>query len=238
MLIVEMFAENYYGPSFEVAALPPERLAHLASEGFDVKEVLYHGTNQKFAEFDRSYLRTAAHFYTTPDPRTAAYYGENVYACFGKQDPQADLLGDDPESAALLREVCNEFAGEFHDSVQPAVAELKQDIAQRLHAARHGEDYTEMDAEWDAEDSAEYQAALDHEARQYVWELITSATGDLYGFNGKFQDRMVNYCLRKGYRSVRFYDHNTQGEPVSVVFGGASDIVIVGQMDGKEIKRG
>lgn len=50
-------------------------------DGFNTRQALYHGTNAEFSEFDQKFLRSARHFYTTPDPSTAKFYGDNIYLC-------------------------------------------------------------------------------------------------------------------------------------------------------------
>lgn len=72
--------------------------------GFDTSEVLYHGTDAAFDTFDRSKVRTAAHLYTSPDIETAESYGKNVYAVYGRQQPQADLSIEN-EDYKLMRKV-------------------------------------------------------------------------------------------------------------------------------------
>lgn len=61
--------------------------------GFD-KEILYHGTNVMFDEFDSTKRRTARHIYTTPDLNTAKGYGRYVLRLYAKQAPQANLEGE------------------------------------------------------------------------------------------------------------------------------------------------
>jgi hypothetical protein len=78
------------------------------SNGFDTNEILYHGTNHEFTEFDRQKARTAAHIYTSPDLETARAYGDIVYAVYGRQEPQADLSienSENPEFYSLCRRI-------------------------------------------------------------------------------------------------------------------------------------
>jgi hypothetical protein len=48
--------------------------------------------------------------------------------------------------------------------------------------------------------------------------------------SGSFQNAVMNECFGMGFRSVRLYDMNPEGEPVSVVFKVASDITIIGRL--------
>lgn len=77
--------------------------AKKANGGFDTHEILYHGTNEEFDQFDRSKSRTAAHIYTSPDKETAEQYGDHVYAVYGRQQPQAVLTAEDCDYRTLRR---------------------------------------------------------------------------------------------------------------------------------------
>lgn len=66
-----------------------------SDEGFDTSEILYHGTDTEFENFDRSKVRTAAHIYTSPEIETARHYGHIIYAVYGRQEPQAVLTAED-----------------------------------------------------------------------------------------------------------------------------------------------
>ena len=74
-----------------------------SNDGFDTNEILYHGTNVEFDQFDRSKARTAAHIYTSPDQATAEQYGDTVYAVYGRQRPQAVLTAEDCDYRVLRR---------------------------------------------------------------------------------------------------------------------------------------
>lgn len=75
----------------ERLALPP---------GFST-EPLYHGSDAEFTEFDRSFVKTASHIYTSPDRHTAEQYGDNLYLVYAKQAPQADLTIEASEDVAF-----------------------------------------------------------------------------------------------------------------------------------------
>lgn len=81
--------------------------------GFNTRQPLYHGTNAEFSEFDKKFLRSARHFYTSPDPRTAQFYGDTVYLCYGRGQ-RADLINDH----ALLLKLAEEFKDEFEDDAK------------------------------------------------------------------------------------------------------------------------
>lgn len=72
-------------------------------EGFDTSEILYHGTDAEFETFDRAKTKTAAHIYTSPDIDTANEYGINVYAVYGRQEPQAVLTAEDMDYDLVKR---------------------------------------------------------------------------------------------------------------------------------------
>ena len=76
--------------------------------GFNTRQPLYHGTDAEFTTFDRGFLRSSDHFYTTPDPETARFYGKNVYLCYGRGQ-RADLINDH----ALLLKLAEKFKDDF-----------------------------------------------------------------------------------------------------------------------------
>lgn len=82
-------------------------------DGFNTRQALYHGTSAEFSEFDQKFLRSAAHFYTTPDPATAKFYGDTVYLCYGRGQ-RADLIND----TELLLKLAGAFADEFEDDAK------------------------------------------------------------------------------------------------------------------------
>lgn len=86
---------------------------------FDTRQALFHGSDAEFNKFDQSFLRSAKHFYTSPDPKTAKFYGENVYLCHGRGQ-RADLIHDH----TLLLKLAEEFKEDFMDE---AVTALESD---------------------------------------------------------------------------------------------------------------
>jgi hypothetical protein len=204
------------------AAVEGVDLDALRAQGFDVDHVLYHGSNEVFDSFDRGKARTADDIYTTPDPDTAAAYGDIVYICYGRQDPQADWI-DDYKLVAKLAET---FAEEHYDDIESDedLQALKAEIFQELLAS-------DPDAfEFDAEDDPRFKAMKHQIAVTYVANKISS--GDTYEISSRFQDALMQECWAMGYRTVRFADPspNGGGESIAVVFQNADDIVIVGRL--------
>lgn len=91
--------------------------------GYNTRQPLYHGTNANFSAFDQKFLRSARHFYTTPDPATAKFYGDNIYLCHGRGQ-RADLINDH----ALLLKVAEEFKEEFEDDAKEALDAHDKDV--------------------------------------------------------------------------------------------------------------
>ena len=232
--LVEQASDDDLYTGFDLSTVPADKLAELNAAGYATDEVLYHGTRYEFDEFDRKELRTANHFYTAPDPRTAAYYGDTIYACFGKQDPQADLTDDSREAHKLLKQIAAALASDYEGHVEDSDEDLeaiRQNIVERLFAEHEDdEDYDQWDAENDAKQTEEYKIALHNAARNYLIEIMTSAGSELYGLNGSLQNSVMSECFGMGYKSVRIYDTNSQGDPISVIFEHATDITIIGRL--------
>jgi hypothetical protein len=193
----------------------------LVQQGFDVTEILYHGSSTRFSTFDMKKARTAKHIYTSPSRETAATYGDHVYECFGRQYPQADLIDD---NEGLIRRLAETFFDRFEDAVEPdeGLQALKARIFQEILA--HDPDA----AEWDAEDDPRYKTLRRKLAIEYTADILQN--GRVYESadgKGYFQDEIIDECLWLGYKSVRLFDYNSEGDWVSVVFGNPEDVVIV-----------
>lgn len=194
----------------------------LREQGFNVDEALYHGTNENFVAFDRSRARTANDIYTTPDPDTARAYGDNVYVCYGRQEPQADWIHDDALTVKLAETFAEDHYGDIESDED--LQALKDQIFQELLA-------TDPDAfEYDAEDDPRYKELQHQIAVRYVHDKIIS--GDTYGISSRFQDGLMQECWALGFRSVRFADPSPHGggESVAVVFQNGEDVLIVGRL--------
>lgn len=232
--LVEQASDEDYYNGFDLATMPADKLAELTAAGYDTDEVLYHGTRYEFDEFDRKELRTANHFYTAPDPRTAGYYGNTIYACVGKQQPQADLTDDSREAYQLLKKIAMELASDYEDHVEDQDDDLEAllgDMMERLLAEHEDdEDYDQWDAKNDAKQTEAYKVALRKAAANYLIEIMTSAGSELYGLNGSLQNSIMSECFGMGYKSVRIYDTNSEGDPISVIFQHATDIAIIGRL--------
>jgi hypothetical protein len=216
--------------------IPPDKVQYFKDRGYDVSEILYHGTDTEFQEFSRLMLRTADDFYTTPDVRSASFYGKIIYMCIGKQHPQADLLNDSFESKKLLHKIAEELYSDYTDHVEHNDEELKeikkQIIEDLLNQNSDNENYDNWDADNDSEKDQRYIARLKSATIEYLIEVITSADERLYGYvaGGNIQAKVMKECFGMGYRSVRIYDANPKGHPVSVVFKNEHDIFILGKV--------
>ena len=229
-------------------------LGKLKSSGYDVDDLLYHGTNAEFDKFDRSFSRTASHIYTTPDPNTASNYGKNVYKVAPRIKKMADLIEDYELLNRLSIELAEQFARDLrytyktHDAIYsdkgllervPILVSKKEEVDKRFA------DIKEMifrDSEVGEEDLAdelrysdEYDELMDELrlliARADVYELLRSSKVYEYD-NGKLRDEVMDICYGWGYNCVRFYDYSLFGESESIVFEDAEDLVILGLYEG------
>lgn len=200
------------------------------SIGFDTNEILYHGTNiSNLIEFDRKYLKTARHFYTTPDEETARYYGKYVYKLYGKQDPQLDLVNLGIHDIKVIKEIFNDIYEDYIDHVKDNDEDLlhfKNNLIEILKE-EHPE-WDDMDIQFEIEDDLRYKAKLKEVTISYLFDYIQS--GNLYGANGYFQNTIIDEILSRGFNSVRIYDNSSTGSPISVVFDSPSDIKIIGKV--------
>jgi hypothetical protein len=188
-------------------------------------EALYHGTNAEFSQFNRKFSKTAKHIYTSPDPRTAAFYGKNVYLCHSNGGKQADLIND----YRLIRAVAEEFSEEVVDHVRDdeRITALKDQITNELIA--DGAD--EFDAQNDADSDDRVQAATHNIAVEFMIAELTN--GKIYelGNRGGIQDSIMDYLFGLGFSSVRFIDYNSDGTPLSIVFDNVDDVSIIEKID-------
>lgn len=191
-------------------------LAKLRGEGFDVSQPLYHGSDKIFDALDPRFSRTANYLYTAPDPETAGAYGEHLYLCVGRQDPQADLIDDYP----LVGKLAETFAEQYYDAVE-SDDDLEALVAEII--ARHADDL-DFD-EWEAKDDPAYLSLRHQKAVEWVSGMIQG--GETYGISGRFQDALMAECFATGFKSVRFTDPSKTGESLSVVFEHAADVVVL-----------
>ncbi len=180
-----------------------ERKDELAAQGFNVRLPLYHGTDEEFETFDASKLRTAKHFYLTPDPRTAAFYGENIYVCFGRTAPLADLTGGESiESHRLLKRLADTFADEFEDEATDHLEDEGQRVTKK---------------------------AVRQKARELFLDIVTG--GDFRLYSSGLQDSIMLECFSWKFNCIRVFDDNSKGAPISYVFDKAENIAIVGVLN-------
>lgn len=65
--------------------------AGLAQKGYNVREMLYHGSFWDFSSFTDVHKGTSKYLFTTPQKQTADTYGRYLYTCYARQDKQVDL---------------------------------------------------------------------------------------------------------------------------------------------------
>lgn len=196
---------------------------------FNTRRALYHGSDAEFSSFDPQFLRSARHFYTSPDPHTAAFYGKNVYLVHGR-GTQADLM-DDHE---LILKLAHAFADDFHDDVNwnEQMNSLRAHIVSELEANGADED---DDLEELAEQDHRYQTALNAAAVQEAYNSITGGRMYERDHTGAFQDSVMDECYSMGYAMVKMHDYNSQGSSISVVFETAENCKIVRVLSDEEI---
>lgn len=199
----------------------------------DSSSRLYHGTDAELTVFDRSFSRTAAHIYTTPDPKTAAAYGSNVYVVRPKREVRvADLISD----YALLAKLADTFWEDFVDDVRDSdeVLALRQALITKM--IEGGAD--EIDADFDVDDLPEYKSAIEKKAKQAFATLIDGGETYNRGYNSTFQDSVMDECFEMGYDVVRLHDPSpmSAGSPESYVWNHADDIEIMRKLDTEEIE--
>lgn len=210
-----------YRELFEEANTVEDLLA-LVNRGFDASP-LYHGSKAEFSVFDPNMARTAKHIYTSPDVNTASAYGDNVYECIAIQKPQANLIDD----YKLIAELAETFVDYFIDSVEMDrdLFALAQSIKDELQAADPELEYE--DARDAALEDPRYKALEHKKAVEFAADLITSSRIYDFDYRGRVQDEIMDECFGRGYKSVRFYDHSSHGESISVVFADPKNLVIL-----------
>jgi hypothetical protein len=209
--------------------------------GFDVDHILYHGTNEVFDKFNRSFSRTAKHIYTTPDPMTASNYGRIVYEVAPKKGFKiADLIDDHK----AINFVADEISDHLYNDVKYQYRNIN-DFNKILHSDEFDKQ-TKMFAQQlinglsnDSEEfeySDEYDDLLEqlHKliAKKEAIELIQSGKIYDYDYKGRLQDEIMDICYHAGYDCVRFIDPSSAGESESYVFEDGHSLYIIGQHKG------
>lgn len=217
------------------------------SKGYDVDDVLYHGTNRSFNKFDRKFAKTASHIYTSHDPMTASNYGSNVYIVAPKIGKLADLT----EDYDLLNKIAAEIKDDFSDvryeyktfdsmisdselpSTIHTIAKEAKDFAANWisnYAKENGVDLEDAEHEFDFSDEKEQMLDSLHDKIAYLKALAILHSHKIYEYdNGKLQDRVMDICFGMGYDCVCFYDYSSAGEPVSYVFDDPEKLYILGK---------
>lgn len=242
------------GPSDEMESyseLSPEVAQKLIAEGFDVTPgmELYHGTNEEFEKFDRSFSRSASHIYTAPDPITSSGYGRNVYLVAGKTQPQADLTEDYQLLARMAEEIHERFVDQARqdERVTAVRDEAAKKIASQL-AAKDNENPNDRnvldwyldevmlgdDLDSDYESYPEYQQyekLVKDVAVEDAANFLQGGKVYDYDFKGAFQDEIMNTLFSWGYKSVVFHDMATSagGDSISVVFDDPNNLIVLGK---------
>lgn len=187
-------------------------------------ETLYHGTDAEFEKYDKRFLKTADHIYTTPDPNTASNYGKNVYVVRADLGRVADLIDD----YAVIGKVAKEVAYKFEDSVK--YLDSLEDVQDHLRYLDLDDDRIEeyldkfkalVDQEEDFDDikyTDEYDDLVEEIATLEATQFIQS--GKMYDFDssGRFQGEVIDTALAMDYDCVIIHDHSSYGESVSYVF--------------------
>jgi hypothetical protein len=233
------------------AELPPDVAQKLTAESFDVTPgmELYHGTNEEFDKFDRSFSRSASHIYTSPDPITSSGYGRNVYLVAGKTQPQADLTEDYELLGKIAKEIHETFLdnSKYEDEVKALREKTANQIATELALKDNQNPKGEGILDWYLDDVLwsddlnsdyekhpayqQYEKLLKDTAINKAAEFLQSGKVYDYDFKGHFQDEIMDMLYEWGYKSVVFYDMATSagGESVSVVFNDPDNLIVLGK---------
>lgn len=172
-------------------------LASLKARGFDVDELLYHGTREDRDDLDKGHGRTS-HIYLATDPRTASYYGSHIHVCVARQAPAADLTEASPLTRQLSEQVYHFFRDRPEVDQQMEENGLDGDAGRRIAAI----DYTE----------ALVLSGL-------MWEVNVGGM--------TFQDALLTETFALGFRSIRINDTSHTGISLSVVFDNGEDIAVL-----------
>jgi hypothetical protein len=206
--------------------------------GYDVNNILYHGTTHKFNKFEKAFVKTAAHIYTTPDPRTASYYGPIIYKIAPRIKKMADLI----DNYKIIDFVADEIIDNFIDDVRFDFR-TKKDMEKIVKSPEYHHTIKDLaskiidgfDSDDEFEDQDEYEELIDklHKvlAKEKIFNFLKN--GRIYHYNkGKLQDEIMEICFRNGYNVVRFIDHSPKGDSESYVFDDPDDLYIIEEYDG------
>lgn len=219
--------------------------AHKA--GYNINDVLYHGTDQVFNKFDRKFSKSARHIYTTPDPLTASNYGKFVYIVAPKIKKLADLIDD----YDLIQKIAIEFNDAKYDDLKFSYKtpdDILNDHTLHLSNADKNkidnliDQYNKVRDEFVDQGNDEYEFSYEdiHDelmekmvrilAVNEMCELLQSSK--IYDYDmGRLQDNIMDWCYSEGYNVVRMFDYSSHGENISYVFDDPNDLFIIGTED-------
>lgn len=177
--------------------------------------ILYHGTTKEFDAFDKSKAKTSKHIYTTPDIRTASYYGSNIYELEIVGEPKVANLFDDHRLIEKLSEIFwEDFADEalIDADIQTAIGILVQTDPS-------------IDEEWEAEEHPTIKAMIEREAKRLFAQTLSDGLSfGRVGTMGSMQDAILDELFGMGFDAVEIPDSSSVGSPVSVVWNDPSMI--------------
>jgi hypothetical protein len=174
-----------------------EDLSELQSQGYDVSEILYHGSRRDLDSLEVGHGRTA-HIYTSPDPRTASYYGAHIHILVAKQGNPADLT----HANDLTRSLAEENYDFFIDC---------HEVEERL------KQYDEAGEEMKISAAVEYTEAM----------ILSGMMWERPAGGRTFQDRVLDEVFALDYTSARINDVSMIGAPLSVVFPNGDGLKII-----------
>jgi hypothetical protein len=175
-------------------------LSELKAQGYDINELLYHGSTRDLEDLQTGHGRTA-HIYTSPDPRTASYYGGHIHVLVARHGEQADLTHPNHLTRQLAEEH-HDFFIDCHE-VEERIAEMEKNgplsDSERINVAT---EYTETML-----------------LSGLMWERPTGSQ--------TLQDRILDEVFKLGYTSARINDVSLTGSPLSVVFPDGSNLKVI-----------
>lgn len=194
---IDLITEAYSEPLHEdwdenpVDDLSPEVKQKLINAGYNLDLILYHGSNNKFTQFERRHRKTAEHLYSSPDSDTAGSYGKYLYACVGKTEPCADLIDGWDTIRKVAAEIADYYVREIEHLYPDEIESYKEKLKVEISAKN-----PEID-DYDLEDMIDDDPRLEqyHQqlAMQYAVDEIQS--GKLYETDSGMQDRIMNVCF-------------------------------------------
>lgn len=106
--------------------------AGFRQKGFNVTEMLYHGSFWDFDEFTTRHEGTSKYLFTSPQRNFADEYGRYLYTCFGRQDKQVDLRSNGKVVEKLVRAHLDTFLERYRHQIKSTREQGRKDEAFRL----------------------------------------------------------------------------------------------------------